>query len=70
LGSADAQVTLRVVPSSDLKILDPIYTPAYITRNHGYLIYDTPARAFFSTTMVGTVSLLAQQAPGHPVHRR
>ena len=41
LGSADAQVTLRVVPTSDLKILDPIWTPAYTTRNHGYLIYDT-----------------------------
>src|SRR5215470_1698271 len=40
-GSADAEVTLRVVPYSDLKILDPIWTPAYITRNHGYLIYDT-----------------------------
>ena len=26
---------------SDLKILDPIWTTAYIVRNHGYLIYDT-----------------------------
>jgi peptide/nickel transport system substrate-binding protein len=41
LGTADAQVTLRVVPHSDLKIVDPIWTTAYITRNHGYLIYDT-----------------------------
>jgi peptide/nickel transport system substrate-binding protein len=41
LGAAGAQVTLRVVPHSDLKILDPIWTGAYITRNHGYLIYDT-----------------------------
>jgi peptide/nickel transport system substrate-binding protein len=40
-GTPDAQVTLRVVPHSDLKILDPIWTGAYITRNHGYLIYDT-----------------------------
>jgi len=38
---AQAEVTLRVVPHSDLKILDPIWTPAYITRNHGYMIYDT-----------------------------
>jgi hypothetical protein len=36
-----AEVTLRVVPHSDLKILDPIWTPSYITRNHGYMIYDT-----------------------------
>jgi peptide/nickel transport system substrate-binding protein len=33
--------TLRVVMHSDLKILDPIWTTAYIVRNHGYLIYDT-----------------------------
>ncbi len=26
---------------SDLKILDPVWTTAYITRNHGYMIYDT-----------------------------
>jgi peptide/nickel transport system substrate-binding protein len=39
--SARAETTLRVVPHSDLKILDPIWTTAYITRNHGYLIYDT-----------------------------
>ena len=41
LGAAEAQKTLRVVPHSDLKIVDPIWTTAYITRNHGYLIYDT-----------------------------
>src|SRR6266849_8369410 len=33
--------TLRFVPHADLKILDPIWTTAYITRNHGYLVYDT-----------------------------
>ena len=38
---AMAQTTLRVVPHSDLKVLDPIWTTAYITRNHGYMIYDT-----------------------------
>ena len=32
---------LRVVMHSDLKIIDPIWTTAYIVRNHGYLIYDT-----------------------------
>ena len=35
------QQTLRFVPQADLKILDPIWTTAYITRNHGYLVYDT-----------------------------
>ena len=33
--------TLRVVMHSDLKIIDPIWTTAYIVRNHGYMIYDT-----------------------------
>jgi peptide/nickel transport system substrate-binding protein len=36
-----AQVTLRAVMHSDLKIVDPIWTTAYISRNHGYMIYDT-----------------------------
>src|SRR6266508_2240489 len=33
--------TLRFIPHADLKILDPVWTTAYITRNHGYMIYDT-----------------------------
>src|ERR1700757_507778 len=39
--AAQSSKTLRVVMHSDLKILDPIWTTAYIVRNHGYLIYDT-----------------------------
>ena len=35
------QKVLRIAPHSNLTILDPIWTTAYITRNHGYLIYDT-----------------------------
>jgi peptide/nickel transport system substrate-binding protein len=38
---AFAQSTLRVVNHSDLKVIDPIWTTAYIVRNHGYMIYDT-----------------------------
>jgi peptide/nickel transport system substrate-binding protein len=38
---AAAESVLRVVMHSDLKILDPVWTTAYITRNHGYMIYDT-----------------------------
>jgi len=33
--------TLRVIPHADLKVIDPIWTTAYITRNFGYMIYDT-----------------------------
>ena len=38
---AYAETVLKVVPHSGLKILDPIWTTAYISRNHGYMIYDT-----------------------------
>jgi peptide/nickel transport system substrate-binding protein len=38
---AGAQDTLRVVMHSDLKIVDPIWTTAYISRNYGYMVYDT-----------------------------
>ena len=39
--SAWSDTVLRTVPSSDLKILDPVWTTAIITRNHGFMIYDT-----------------------------
>ncbi|NNF78737.1 MAG: ABC transporter substrate-binding protein [Rhizobiales bacterium] len=41
IGQAAAEKVLRVIPHADLKNLDPIWTTAYISRNHGYLIYDT-----------------------------
>src|SRR5690349_5353285 len=52
---AHAQKTLRAVMHSDLKILDPIWTTAYIVRNHGYMIYDT----LFATDEKGDESKLA-----------
>ena len=39
-GIADAQ-TLRVAMNSDVKILDPIWTTAYIQRDFGYMVWDT-----------------------------
>ena len=38
---ASAEKVLKIVPHADLKNLDPIWTTAYITRNHGYMVYDT-----------------------------
>ena len=32
---------LRIVPQADLAILDPGITTATVTRNHGYLVFDT-----------------------------
>lgn len=33
--------TINAVMHSGLRILDPVMTTAHITRNHGYMIYDT-----------------------------
>src|SRR3954468_17374137 len=40
-GATATAKTLRVSLHSDLKIVDPIWTTALITVNHGYMIYDT-----------------------------
>ena len=39
--SETKQKILSVVMHSDLRVIDPIYTTAYITRDHGYMVYDT-----------------------------
>ncbi|MEY3062685.1 MAG: Glutathione-binding protein GsiB precursor [Pseudomonadota bacterium] len=45
VGTAHAQPAnskvLRFVPHANLTVLDPIWTTAYVTRNHAYMIYDT-----------------------------
>ena len=40
-GTASAQSVLRAVPITDLRVVDPIWTTAYTTRNHGYMVFDT-----------------------------
>jgi peptide/nickel transport system substrate-binding protein len=41
-GPAMAQgKVLKFVQNGNLTILDPIWTTAYVTRNHGYFVYDT-----------------------------
>ena len=32
--------TLRFIPQSDLRVLDPIWTTGYVVRNHAYMIYE------------------------------
>jgi peptide/nickel transport system substrate-binding protein len=39
--SALADSAFKAVVHADLKNIDPIWTTAYITRNHGYMIWDT-----------------------------
>ncbi len=38
--AADDKKTLRFIAQSDLRVLDPVWTTAYITRNHGYMVFD------------------------------
>ena len=38
---AAEQRVLRFVPQSDLAVLDPIWTTAYQTRDHAFLVFDT-----------------------------
>ena len=32
---------LRFIPQADVTALDPVWTSVYVTRNHGYLVFDT-----------------------------
>lgn len=32
---------LKFIPQSDLAVVDPVVTTAYVTRNHAYLVWDT-----------------------------
>jgi peptide/nickel transport system substrate-binding protein len=41
LAAGSDQRVLRFVPHADLAVVDPHWNPAYVTRNHGYLCYDT-----------------------------
>src|SRR5258708_14624858 len=38
---AQSPKTLKFIPQADLRSIDPVWTTAYITRNHGYMVYDT-----------------------------
>lgn len=38
-GQSNARV-LKFAPQADLALLDPVQTPAFVTRNHGCLVYD------------------------------
>ncbi len=38
---AETAQVLRFIPQSDLTVLDPMWTTAYVTRNHAFMVYDT-----------------------------
>ena len=41
LARAAGTGVMKFIPQSDLTVLDPIWTTAYVTRNHGLLVFDT-----------------------------
>ncbi len=38
---AQAASVLKFIPQSDVTVLDPLWTTAYVTRNHAFLVFDT-----------------------------
>ncbi|WFU44619.1 hypothetical protein QA640_20520 [Bradyrhizobium sp. CB82] len=38
---AEEQTTLHFIPTIDLAFVDPIYSTAQVSRNHGFTVYDT-----------------------------
>jgi peptide/nickel transport system substrate-binding protein len=38
--AASDSKTVRFIAQSDLRVLDPVWTSAYITRNHAYCVFD------------------------------
>ena len=41
IARAAGSSVMKFIPQSDLTVLDPIWTTAYVTRNHGLLVFDT-----------------------------
>ncbi len=40
IASAQGAKVLKVIPQADVTVLDPIWTTAYVTRNHGFMVFD------------------------------
>lgn len=41
IARAQAKKVLRFIPQADVTVLDPITVPAFVTRNHAFLVFDT-----------------------------
>ena len=64
VGRAQPSQVLKFIPQSDLAVLDPVWTPAYVTRNHGYLVCDT---LYGQTGPEDGLKVTPQMAAGHIV---
>ncbi len=61
---AQNQRVLRFIAQSDLAILDPVWTTAYVTRNHGYMVFDT---LYGQSGKANGFKITPQMAAGHTV---
>src|SRR3954463_7185542 len=59
---AESQQLLKFIPQSDLAVLDPVWTTAYVTRNHGYMVFDT---LYGQTGQQGGYRATPQMVAGH-----
>src|ERR1700758_4424293 len=55
---------LRFIAQSDLAIVDPIWTTAYVTRNHGFMVFDT---LYGQTGKAGGYAATPQMLAGHAI---
>jgi peptide/nickel transport system substrate-binding protein len=61
LARAQSVTTLRFTPQQDLVTLDPVTTTAYVSRNHGYMVFDT------LYGMDGNYQATPQMVDGHTI---
>jgi peptide/nickel transport system substrate-binding protein len=61
IAHAEAAKTLKFIPVSYLVVLDPVWTGARVTRNHGYLVFDT------LYGLDETLTVQPQMAAGHTI---
>ena len=58
---AQSATTLKFTPQQDLVTLDPVTTTGYISRNHGYMVFDT------LYGMDGNFAATPQMVDGHTI---
>jgi peptide/nickel transport system substrate-binding protein len=64
IARAKSKRILKFIPQSDLAILDPVWTTAYVTRNHGYMVFDT---LYGQTGQEDGFRATPQMAAGHDI---
>jgi peptide/nickel transport system substrate-binding protein len=64
VGHAHSARVFKWIPESDLAVLDPVWTPAYPTRGHAYLVFDT---LYGQAGPLGGYTATPQMVAGHTV---